>query len=51
MSANYGGAIFNRGGTATVTSSTFSGNAASFGGGIYSDGTLIVTSTTFSGNT
>ena len=49
--ATIGGAIFNDGGTVTVTSSTFSGNSADHGGAISNDcGTVTVTSSTFSGN-
>ena len=34
-----------------MTNSTFSGNSAAYGGGIYNDGgTLTVTNSTFSGN-
>jgi hypothetical protein len=46
-----GGGIENEG-TLTVTNSTFSGNSASFAGGIFnsSGATLAVTSSTFSGN-
>ena len=46
-----GGGIVNSG-TVTVTNSTFSGNSALFGGGIFNDigGTLTVTDSTFSGN-
>ena len=49
-----GGAIFNNGGTLTVTGSTFSGNSASGGGqggAIFNNGnTLTVTGSTFSSN-
>jgi hypothetical protein len=51
-----GGAIFNAGGTLlTLTNSTFSGNSAFRGGGIYNDGgndpgTVEVTNSTFSEN-
>jgi hypothetical protein len=45
-----GGGVHNSG-TLTVTNSTFSGNTAFIGGGIYSDsGSLMVTNSTFSGN-
>ena len=51
---NGGGAIFNGGGTLTVTNSTFSGNTGLGGaianGGATSGGTLTVTNSTFSGN-
>ncbi|MGN6519858.1 MAG: choice-of-anchor Q domain-containing protein [Dokdonella sp.] len=47
----HGGVILNDGGMATVRNSTFSGNAASTGGGaIYSTSVLEVWNTTFSGN-
>jgi len=45
-----GGGIENEGGTLKVTNSTFSGNSADFGGGIYNIGPLTVTDSTFSGN-
>jgi CSLREA domain-containing protein len=50
-SADHGGGIDNLG-TLAVTSSTLSGNSASFGGGITNDnnGTLAVTNSTLSGN-
>jgi hypothetical protein len=45
-----GGGIFNQG-TVTVNNSTFSGNAARYGGAIVNyDGTLTVNNSTFSGN-
>jgi hypothetical protein len=51
-SADFGGGIFNNGGTMTVTNSTFSGNSAiSAGGGIANaDGTVTITNSTISGN-
>ena len=51
LSSNEGGAIYNNGGTLTVTNSTLSGNTAFEGGGIYQKGdTLTVANSTFSGN-
>ena len=47
---NFGGGIFNYLGFLIITGSTISGNAASFGGGIYTFGSLRVTNSTFSGN-
>ena len=52
----FGGAIYNLGGTLTITDSTFSGNSAGTGGAIYNQlyndgGTLTITNSTFSGNT
>jgi hypothetical protein len=45
-----GGGMYNRG-TMIVTNSTFSGDSANEGGGIYSQtGTVTITSSTFSGN-
>lgn len=52
--SRYGGAIYNNGGTLTVTNSTISGNSAAWGGGILSDGSApvtTITNSTFSGNT
>jgi hypothetical protein len=63
--AGLGGAVFNHGGTVSVTNSTFSANSAQggaggrngaagsgFGGGIFNrNGTLTVLAATFSGNT
>ena len=46
-----GGGIYSDFGGTTVTSSTISGNSATFGGGISSKGDLDVTSSTISGNT
>ena len=47
-----GGAIFNEGGTVTVSNSTLSGNTAARGGGaIYNRGTVTVSNSTLSGNT
>ena len=43
------GGIFNYG-TLTITNSTISANASSYGGGIYNQGSLTVTNSTFSGN-
>jgi hypothetical protein len=50
--ADFGGAVFNQGGTATVTGSTLSDNIARFdGGAIYNFfGTLSVGTSSFSGN-
>jgi len=47
-----GGAIYNTGGTATVTGSTFSNNSGSSAGAIYNDssGTLDITGSTFNSN-
>ena len=46
-----GGGIYNVGNTATVTSSTISGNSAANGGGIYKTGSpLVVINSTISGN-
>ena len=45
-----GGAILSWG-TATVISSTFTGNTAGTGGAIYSNGTAVITSSTFNENT
>jgi hypothetical protein len=53
---NFGGGIFNDGGTVTVTNSTLSGNTSGCGfggGGIFNNGnggTVTVTNSTFSGN-
>ena len=50
-SGSYGGGIYNDSATAvTITDSTISGNAASFGGGMFSFGTVNVTNCTFSAN-
>jgi CSLREA domain-containing protein len=48
----YGGGISTEGGSVTVTSSTFTGNSAYYGGGIFNDNksTLTVIDGTFSGN-
>jgi predicted outer membrane repeat protein len=46
----FGGGLLNIGGALTVTNSTFSGNTAGDGGGIYNAGNLTVTNSTFSGN-
>jgi VCBS repeat-containing protein len=49
--ANFGGGIFNHGGTLTISASTISGNSAGIGGGISNDrGTLTITDSTISGN-
>jgi hypothetical protein len=45
-----GGGVYSSGGTLVVTNSSFSGNSAFMGGGIFSSGTLIVTNSMFSGN-
>ena len=45
-----GGGLDNEGGTLNVTGSTFSGNSAKDGGGIYNTGTLTVNTSTFSEN-
>ncbi len=50
---SFGGAIYN-GGTLTITNSTFSGNTATFNGGVIFNvfgSTLEITNSTFSGNT
>ena len=48
---DYGGAILSRGGTLTVSNSSFSGNSATYGGAISEDGaTLTVTNTAFTNN-
>ena len=46
----YGGGIFNDGGTLTVSNTTFSDNSADMGGAIYSNYILTVLNSTFSGN-
>ena len=48
----FGGGVFNDGGTLTISNSTFSGNSAVFGGGIKNSNgsTLAVSNSTFSGN-
>jgi LPXTG-site transpeptidase (sortase) family protein len=49
--ANLGGGILNNsGGILTVTNSTFSSNAANFGGGVTNNGVLSLTGNTFSNN-
>jgi hypothetical protein len=45
-----GGGIFNNNGTVTISSSTVSGNASPYGGGIDSVGTLTIDGSTISGN-
>jgi hypothetical protein len=52
ISGNFGGGIFNNGGTLTITNSTISGNSADLGaGGIYiGGGTTTIANSTFSGN-
>ena len=47
---NAGGAIYNNGGTLTVTNSTFNSNKANWGGAIYSTTNLAITSSTFTDN-
>jgi sugar lactone lactonase YvrE len=47
---NYGGGIFNEGGTLTVTNSTVANNSGYVGGGIFSDGTATFTHTTIAAN-
>ena len=48
---NQGGAIYNFGGTVSLSHSTLSGNRADQGGGIYQEvGTLVVSDSTLSGN-
>ena len=48
---DFGGGLYNEGGTLNVTDSTFSGNNSDLGGGIYNNsGKLTVTGSTFSGN-
>jgi hypothetical protein len=48
---NYGGAVYNNGGTMTVTNTTFANNAAAYGlgGAIDNAGTLTVSGSTFTG--
>ncbi len=48
---NHGGGISNDGGTVIATNSTFSGNSATDGGGIFSSGTLTLNNCTLSDNT
>ncbi len=55
ISSGYGGAIYNDGGTLTLTQCTLTGNSASdsasdSGGAIYNSGTLTLTQCTLSGN-
>ncbi|MGH7885371.1 MAG: IPTL-CTERM sorting domain-containing protein, partial [Thermodesulfobacteriota bacterium] len=48
---NFGGGIFNFGGTTTITNSTISGNTATGnGGGIFNYGIATITNSTISGN-
>ncbi len=51
---DYGGGVYNAGGTVVITGTTFSGNSASgAGGGLYntvSTGTVTITNSTFSNN-
>ncbi len=56
--ATFGGAVFNQGGTLTLTDCTVSGNTGQGntpnsvnGGGLYNTGTMILTNCTVSGNT
>jgi hypothetical protein len=52
VAANYGGAIYARDGSTTVTSTTISGNQAALGGAIRSFGSPVqLTASTLSGNT
>ena len=49
---DYGGGMFNRNTSPTITNATFSGNPASSGGGMYNNGSSpIITNATFIGNT
>jgi hypothetical protein len=49
--ADYGGGIYNDGGTLALSNSTLSGNSADIlGGGIQSNGTVTVSTSTFTGN-
>ena len=49
--SGFGGGIYNSStGTLLVTNSTFSGNSANDGGGVYSDGFLAIANSTFANN-
>jgi predicted outer membrane repeat protein len=46
-----GGGMYNNNGSPTLTNVTFSGNMASYGGGMYNNGSPTLTNVTFSDNT
>jgi hypothetical protein len=49
--AGYGGAVYNRGGVATITNTTIDSNSVTNnGGGVVNDSSMIITNTTISEN-
>ena len=50
-SGSLGGGIQNNLGTVNISNSTFTGNNAAFGGGIFNNGSMTISNSTFSGNT